>query len=172
MDNGMAMRQRWLGPRGRMMVAFLGILAGLNSLYYAEKKLELGIVDWPYTKFVAWASAVVGDLILPYPLAHVGNAIIADQRTSVLIASGCNGLEAIFLMFAAILAYPATWSRRWRALVLYGALLFGLNLLRVVFLTHMAHMHQEYLDLAHYQIAQGILVVFVLFFWFHYVRGT
>lgn len=156
----------------RMLVTFLAILGGLNFLYYVEKKLDLGIWDWPYTKLVTWISGVLANLVLPYPVVTNANALIADQRTTVFIASGCNGLEALFLMVAGVLAYPAPWARRWRALALYLPLLFVLNLFRVVFLVHMTHMHLQYLDMAHYQVAQGVLIVFVLFFWVNYMRGT
>ena len=161
-----------LGANGRMVVTFLLVLGGLNFLYYAESKLELGMVDRPYTNFVTWVSAQTADMLLPYPVTSQGNALIADMRTTVFVASGCNGLEAIFLMVAGIVAFPASWSRRWRGMAKYVGLLFLLNMVRVVFLVHVAHRYRDYLNVAHYQVAQGILIVFVLFFWVQYIRGS
>jgi exosortase/archaeosortase family protein len=155
----------------RVLLRFVVVLGAVNLAYYADKKLELAMVDGPYTRLVTWSSAAVGRLVLPYPVDSTGFVILADNRNSVYIASGCNGLEAVFLMFAAIVAYPASWRRRLRGLALYVPLLFLLNLIRVVSLVHVAHSHRAVLDLAHFQIAQGILIVFVLVFWVHYVRG-
>ena len=155
----------------RLGVVFLGVLATLDLLYYAESKLELGLVDRPYTRLVAWSGAQVGRLVLPYPVRSQGAVIVADERNSILIASGCNGLEAIFLMVAGIVAYPATWQRRGRALAAYLPALFALNLVRIVALVHVAARHSQYMDLAHYQVAQGILILFVMAFWLNYIRS-
>ena len=157
-------------PRWRLAITFLLILGGINLLYYAEKKLALGIWDQPYTRLVTWTAGSVADLVLPYPIVTRGIAIVAEGRTTVVVVSGCNGLEAIFLIVAGILAYPATWRQRWIGLARYVPALFALNLVRVVFLVHIAHRHPTLMDVSHFQVAQGILIVFVLFFWIHHVR--
>jgi len=156
--------------RWRLAVCFLLILGGLNLLYYAEKKLALGIWDQPYTRLVTWTAGSIAGLVLPYPIVTGGIAIVAEGRTTVVVVSGCNGLEAIFLIVAGILAYPATWHQRWSGLARYVPALFALNLVRVVFLVHIAHRHPTLMDISHFQVAQGILIVFVLFFWIHHVR--
>ena len=158
--------------RWRLAISFVLILAGINLLYYAEKKLALGIWDQPYTRLVTWTAGQVAALVLPYPIRAGGVAIVAEGRTTLIIVSGCNGLEAIFLIVAGILAYPATWRQRWLGLARYVPALYMLNLLRVVFLVHIAHRHPTLMDISHFQVAQGILIVFVLFFWIHYIRRT
>ena len=156
----------------RLVLTFLLILGGLNLAYYLQKKLALGLVDDPYTQLVTLASGAVSSLVLPYPIETIGKVIIADGNVSLFIASGCNGLEAIFLIIAGIFAYPATWSQRWRGLARYAPLLYLLNLVRVVSLVHVAHSYPEYMDVSHFQIAQGVLIVFVLFFWVHFMQGV
>jgi exosortase/archaeosortase family protein len=158
--------------RWRLVLTFLVVLGGMNLVYYAEKKLNLGVLDAPYTQLVTWTAGHTAALVLPYAITVGKYGIVAGGRSTILIASGCNGLEAIFLMVAGIMAYPAPWRRRWGGLVRYVPLLYLLNLIRVVFLVHIAHMHHDYLDISHYQIAQGVLIVFVLFFWINYIRGT
>lgn len=158
--------------RWHLAISFLLILGGLNLLYYAEKKLALGIWDQPYTQLVTWTAGRVAALVLPYPIRSGGIAIEAEGRTTVVIVSGCNGLEAIFLIMAGVFAYPATWRQRWLGLARYVPALYVLNLVRVVFLVHIAHRHPTLMDISHYQVAQGILIVFVLFFWIQYIRTT
>ncbi len=161
------------GPVGwRVLLRFAAILIALNLAYYAEKKLGGAVVDEPYTHAVTWTSAQVARAVLPYSVQSSGRGIVAGGRHSLFIASGCNGLEAIFLMLAAIAAYPATWRRRLRGLAWYLPALFALNLVRVVALVHVAHSHHDLMDVAHYQVAQGILILFVLAFWVHYLRGV
>ena len=160
----------WGDTRVRMAVSFLLILGGLNFLYYLEKKLALGIWDQPYPHFVALLSGYLCRIILPYSISVSGDIIGVDGRTSVIIQSGCNGLEALFLMAAGILSFPASWHQRLGGLARYLPLIFILNLFRVVLLVYIAHSHSAYLNVFHFQIAQGILIVFVLFFWIHYIR--
>ena len=156
----------------RALAIFLTVLGGLNLAYYAEKKLALGIWDGPYTRFVAWVSGAVAQVVLPYRVEVSGKALVVEQMHAVFIASGCNGLEAIFLMVAGIVAFPASWGQRWRGLALYLPLLFVLNVVRVVALTHVAYAYPQHMDFAHRQVGQGALIVFVLFFWVRYIRSV
>jgi exosortase/archaeosortase family protein len=161
-----------VGTGWRVVLRFVVLLGAVNLAYYADKKLASGLVDGPYTRLVTWASAGLGKVVLPYPVDSHQDVIVADLQNSVHVASGCNGLEAVFLMLAAIVAYPGSWRRRLRGLARYIPALFLLNLVRVVALVHVAHSHRAVLDMAHYQIAQGILIVFVVAFWVHYVWGA
>lgn len=149
---------------------FAILIGGFNLVYYLEKLLGGRFLDGPYNRLTAWLSGWLTSIILPYSIRVVGASIIVDQRTSVLIVSGCNGLEAIFLLLAGMLAYPATWSQRWRSLLRYLPALFVLNLFRVVLLVFIAHRHPAYMDVFHFQVAQGVLIVFVLFFWYDHIR--
>jgi exosortase/archaeosortase family protein len=162
------------GPRTmpamwRLGAVFLGTLTALHLAYYADKQLGLGWVDRPYTETVAWVSSHVADWVLPYPVRVDGVSLVADERYTVVVASGCNGIEAVFLMIAGVLAYPATWRQRGRAFCWYLPALYLLNVARVVALTHIAHSYPQYMDVAHYQVAQGILILFVVAFWLHHL---
>ena len=75
-------------------------------------------------------------------------------------------------MVSGILAYPASWDRRARALLIYLPLLSALNLLRVVMLLYIMAVHPTYIHTFHDQIGQGILVVFVFGFWVHHVHSA
>ena len=79
--------------------------------------------------------------------------MLYGERTAVVVRAGCNGVEALFLILAGVLAVPATWAVRGRALVCYLPLLFALNLLRVVGLLYVLARFPEQMSLAHDQIA-------------------
>ena len=88
--------------------------------------------------------------------------MLYGERTAVVVRAGCNGVEALFLILAGVLAVPATWAVRGRTLVCYLPLLFALNLLRVVGVLYVLARFPEQMSLAHDQIAQGIMVVAVM----------
>ncbi|MFP6645510.1 MAG: hypothetical protein VCF24_18405 [Candidatus Latescibacterota bacterium] len=73
--------------------------------------------------------------------------MLYGERTAVVVRAGCNGVEALFLILAGVLAVPATWAVRGRALVCYLPLLFALNLLRVVGLLYVLARFPEQMSL-------------------------
>ena len=90
---------------------------------------------------------------------------LGSERSAIVVRHGCNGIEALLLMMAGILALPATWRTRLRALATYLPVLLVLNLFRVVALLYVFTVHPEYINVAHYQVGQAMMVVFVM----HYV---
>ena len=163
-----------LTPRSQLRAAltFFLLLGLFNGAYQIEKRVSGRILDIPYSRLVTAGAAYVGGWLLPIPVGMRGDITLGSENSAVVVRSGCNGLEAIFLMAAGILAFPASWRRRGQALLVYLPLLFVLNLLRVVMLLFVMAVHPSYIDIFHYQIGQGILVVFVFGFWAHYVHQT
>lgn len=156
----------------RIAVRFFLLLILFSGGYYVEKKVTGQIIDIPYTRLVTLASAWVGQVVMPIPVTMRGDIILGSGNTAVVVRAGCNGLEAIFLMLAGILAYPTSWRRRGQALSLYLPTLFILNLLRVLLLLFVMARYPQYIDVFHYQVGQAVLVVFVFAFWVHYVHWT
>ena len=157
-------------PPFRIVLTFLLLLGLLNGAYQLEKRLSGRILDLPYSGLVTAGAALVGMWTLPIPVDRRGDITLGSGNTEGMVRGGCNGLEAIFLMAAGVLAYPAPWRRRGQALLVYLPILFVLNLLRVAMLLYVMAVHPSYIDFFHYQIGQGVLVVFVFGFWAHYIR--
>ena len=156
----------------RVALTFLLLLGFFNGLYQIEKRVSGRFLDLPYTWLVTRAAACAGDWMLPFPISQKKDMILESKHTAVVVRGGCNGLEALFLLLAGILAFPSSWRRRGMALLLYLPLLFVLNVLRVLMLLFVMAQYPAHIDLFHYQIGQGIMVVFVMTFWVHYVRQT
>jgi len=161
-----------LTPRAqfRGVLVFLLLLGLFNGAYQVEKRLSGRLLDLPYTRLAASGAAILAHLLLPIPVERRDSITLASGRTAVVIRGGCNGLEALFLMAAGILAYPTSWHCRGRAILIYLPILFALNLLRIVMLLYVMAEHPVYIRIFHDQIAQGILVAFVFGFWVHYVH--
>ncbi len=130
---------------GRVIGLFLLILALLHELYQAERRLLDGqIIDVPFTRLVTIAAEGLGNRVLPFEVERRGDIILgtvpstlADSKdqplsTTVVIRGGCNGIGALFLMIAGILALPASWPTRLRTLFRDLPLLFGLSLVRIL----------------------------------------
>ena len=88
----------------------------------------------------------------------------------MVVRGGCNGIEAIFLMVAGILAVPATWNRRLLATAIYLPILYIINLFRVLMLVYVVVVDPALFDTFHHQVGQGVMVIAVMALWVHYVR--
>lgn len=161
-----------LSPPLRMAMTFVVLLGLMNGAYQLERRVSGRYLDAPFTGLVTSASAIAADVLMPFAVERRGINVLGSERSSVVIVSGCNGLEAMFLMIAGILAYPATWRRRGRSLGIYLPALFGLNLLRILMLLYVMVKAPAQIDFFHSVVAQGVLVAFVIGFWIQHVRAA
>lgn len=88
----------------------------------------------------------------------------------VSIEPGCNGVEACLILFAAIVAFPATWGHRLRGL-LWGLLAIqGLNAVRVISLFYLGQWHAGVFRFAHEYLWQGLIMLDVVVVWLIWVK--
>jgi len=139
----------------RFIILFvLFILAGNFSL-------EIPVVDTgliaPWTRANASAAASLTRLFGMDAVAD--GTTLSSQSVSLGIKKGCNGVEALIILGSAILAYPASWSRRMLGLLLGAVGIFGFNILRIVNLLVVAVHFPAELDLFHIFIWQTLIVL-------------
>jgi exosortase H (IPTLxxWG-CTERM-specific) len=96
--------------------------------------------------------------------------IIRDVSTqfAVEIAAGCNGVEAMILLTAAILAFPAPWRYRLWGILIGFAAIQGLNLVRIVSLFFLGMWNETAFEWAHLYIWQALIMLdalIVLLLW-------
>ena len=120
-------------------------------------------LDAIYTGSVVWLSthliALLGiDVTASGAFLHLKNAIME-------VKFGCNGLEAILLYCAAVLAFPASWKQRLWGILLGSMLLQIFNLLRIALLAWVLEYHYGIFDIMHEYITQSIMIAiaFVVF---------
>ena len=99
---------------------------------------------------------------------------ITSPSFAVDVKNGCNGVEAMLILLAAVLAFPAPWRSRLAALAAGALVIQVLNLVRVVSLFWLGAHHREVFDLFHTAVWQTLLILtavglFVL--WSRRVRG-
>ena len=76
---------------------------------------------------------------------------------SISIQNGCNGIEAIVFLVAAILAFPATWRQRAVGLAAAIGVIQLLNLARVVTLFLINRYKPDLFELFHLAIWQTVI---------------
>lgn len=99
---------------------------------------------------------------------RVGNGATTIQLPGVTIQilRGCDGIEAWLLLVSALAVFPIPVRRRLLGLLWGTLLVFGLNLVRIVTLSHLALKKPQWLDLAHGLVWQSLIVLAVAAFVF------
>jgi len=132
--------------------------------------VDLNVVQ-PLTRGI---TALSGALVSAFggSVAVYRNVMTHPDGFAIQVTNGCSGLEAVILLAAAVLAYPAPWrSKAWGLVAGFG-LVMGLNLLRVISLYYIGQYSQAWFDWAHLYawdvliILDGLIVFLV---WLRYL---
>jgi len=111
----------------------------------------------PFTRWIVRTSAAV--------LRAVGEPAVAEgtRLTSaaftVDVKNGCNGVEAMLILVAAVLAFPAGWKARAAGVAAGVLVIQAANLLRVVSLFWLGVHHRAVFDLFHTAVWQTALIL-------------
>ncbi len=152
----------------RFLVVFFVLLVGLFTLQLTPIGQSMVVVPW--TSAVARVSAAIATLIDPSVIAN--GAVLADQRTgfAVEIMAGCNGVEAMIILFAAMMAFPATLKQRLLGLLAGFVAVQSLNLVRILSLFYLGQWSKPVFDWAHLYGWQVLIMMDVLIVWLLWVR--
>ncbi|HEU5182223.1 MAG TPA: exosortase H [Candidatus Polarisedimenticolia bacterium] len=141
----------------------------LGHFFFLIPPVSRALVE-PWTAANArWAAAMANQIESGY--AADGQSVQAGTaRLSVEL--GCNGVDAFCLCASAILAFPASWSRRAIGIGLAMFGVFGLNLVRLSNLYLIARHFPARLELFHVYIWQtliGVLSLGLFLLWGRYL---
>jgi len=92
------------------------------------------------------------------PARSVGTRISAPGF-AVDVKNGCNGVEAMLILVAAVLAFPAPWGRRLAGIAVGIAVIQALNLVRVVSLFWLGVHRRDIFETFHTAVWQTILIL-------------
>jgi exosortase H (IPTLxxWG-CTERM-specific) len=123
--------------------------------------------------YIASISWMAGNLInLAGGLADVNKAVIQHPVNSfaIMVANGCSGLEAVILLVAGILAFPATLRQRIIGCIVGTMTIVTLNLLRIISLYYLGQYSQSWFDWAHFYAWDNLIMIDALVAFFLWVR--
>jgi exosortase H (IPTLxxWG-CTERM-specific) len=154
-----------LAPR---QTRFLIIFAVLLIAFYAV--ITIDAVDrrvvLPFTAALARVSGATLNLIGEKVL--VTGTIISGTRFAVDIRGGCNGLEAVVFVCAAMLAFHAPIRKRILGALAAAAILEALNIIRIDSLYLLGVYHRNVFDMFHLAVWQTLMfgaAVFLFLIW-------
>lgn len=152
------------------------ILFPLLLLVMFVLELTRPVDQWVIGPWTAWLADVSGVLMSVFDEDVVvrGN-IIASASTGFAIAieRGCNGIEAVIILVAAMLAYPARWRDRLIGIAVGFVCVQALNLIRIISLYYLGNWNRVWFDWFHLYVWQALIVVdalVVFLIWLSWIR--
>lgn len=153
----------------RYMLIFLSlqlVLFGINMLAGVQYYLVL-----PWTEFLAHICA---SLVTWFDSsATASGKVLWNHETGfgVSIEPGCNGIEAFIVLFAAVVAFPASWRHKLVGLVVGFVAVQALNVVRVISLFYLGQWNTAVFNFAHEYLWQALIMLDVLVVWLLWVRA-
>ena len=143
------------------LLLFLVVLGGSFALISLNWVNDHAIE--PFTAVVARASGA--GLNLLGQRVTLEGTIIKGSRFAVNIRNGCNGVEAMLIYLAAVIAFPASWRARLSGLGLGIVAIQLVNLVRVIALYLTGVYFPKIFDASHTVIWQSIVILFGVLLW-------
>ncbi len=152
----------------RFSIVFLVLLLGLFALYVVQP-VDRWVVE-PFTSGIAYVST---GLIHLFDADAVSQGKIIRSTANgfaVSIERGCNGMEAVIILFAAIFAFPATWRERLAGFALGFVAIQALNLVRIISLFYLGQYSHTWFEWFHLYLWQALIILDALVVWLLWLR--
>lgn len=152
----------------RFFIIFSVLLIGLFTveiLQPAEKYVIL-----PFTSMIADISVWI---VQAFDDNVIASANVIRDKTSgfgVRIERGCNGLEAVIILFAAIFAFPAPLKNKLIGFVAGFFAIQLLNLVRIISLFYLGQWNYTAFEWFHLYLWQALIILDAMVVWLIWLR--
>lgn len=124
----------------------------------------------PWTHLLAEMSSYIVRMFDTHAIAN--GVILRDTQSgfAVSIQPGCNGIEAIIVLIAAMLAYPAPIKAKVNGIIIGFIAVQSLNVLRIISLFYLGQWDQALFEWAHLYVWQALIMLDVLLVFIIWLR--
>lgn len=96
----------------------------------------------------------------------VDKTLVIGSRFRINIAEGCNGIYALSVVIAGIVAFPARFKPKLIGLILALALVMGLNYVRIITLWYAGIYSTFVFDTMHLYVWEFVIIALGAVFWY------
>jgi exosortase H (IPTLxxWG-CTERM-specific) len=154
-----------------MLKFFAVFIALITSLFFFQ------LTPWGQQYFVVpWTTALAhfcAWLVTTFDHTVIARGkVLIDGVTGggISIEAGCNGVEAMIILLAAIVAFPAPVKHKLIGLAVGFVAVQGLNVVRIVSLFYLSQWHFGIFKFAHEYVWQALIMLDVLVVWLIWLR--
>jgi exosortase H (IPTLxxWG-CTERM-specific) len=124
----------------------------------------------PWTSVVAQVATAAMKAFDPAVVAMGPTVVSTKTGFAVTILAGCNGVEAMIVLIAAMLAFPAPWKHRLLGIAAGIVAIQALNLVRIVSLFYLGQWDRDVFEWAHLYAWQVLVMIDGLVVWLLWLR--
>lgn len=150
-------------------VIFIAILLLLFTLELLNITQATIIIPW--TEFLAWiSSSIVGS----FDHEAVSQGVVLRNQVNgfaVSIQPGCNGVEAMIVLIAAIVAFPSSLKEKFLGISIGFVAIQVLNIIRIISLFYIGQWNETLFNWAHSYIWQALIMLDVLIVFIIWLRS-
>lgn len=152
----------------RFSIIFLVLVISLFALELYEPVRQAVIL--PFTGFLATFSSAIMQLFDPDVISQAD--VIRSESTgqAVQIAAGCNGVEAVIILFAAIFAFPSGFKHKVFGFILGFFAIQILNVIRIISLYYLLQWDKNWFEWFHLYLWQALIILDALIVWLVWLR--
>lgn len=146
----------------RFFVIFIVFFILFQTVHFAVRPHVAPFIVYKLTTAV---SSKVINIITPAEKSFCEREYVISGNFRLKIDRGCEGVEGIFILIAAILAYPAGTGSKIKGL--FGGILivYCFNIARIVGLYYILKYKPDLFDMMHMYVGQTIIIIIaVLYF--------
>jgi exosortase family protein XrtM len=146
----------------RFFVLFIVIFFALQTAYYYSRPYTTPVLVDILTTDV---SSTIINAITPHEKTFVQDGAITDGAFMVEIRRGCEGIEGMLLVIAAVLSFPCAIGAK--IIGIFGGIVFiyVFNLARIAGLYYIVKYKPALFDMVHIYVGQ-IVIIFVALVYF------
>jgi exosortase H (IPTLxxWG-CTERM-specific) len=119
----------------------------------------------PFNEFLAWSTAGMLRLLGTEGVTASG-AGVSSPGFGFTIAEGCNGIYALAIVLAGIIAFPARWKPKLAGLVMATVFVMALNYIRLLTLWYAGNSLAWLFDTIHLYIWEFVIIALGAGFWY------
>ncbi len=152
----------------RFAILFVVLLLVLFTIEVLQPVQDAVIL--PFTSGIAWVSVFLIELF-DDGVVSMGKVIRdLDSGFAISIEPGCNGVEALIILFAAIFAFPASLKHKLIGFAIGFLAIQGLNLVRIISLFYMGQWNMTWFNWFHLYLWQALIILDALVVWLIWLR--
>ncbi|MGY6555554.1 MAG: exosortase H [Wenzhouxiangella sp.] len=152
----------------KFSIIFVVLLLGLFTIEILQPVQDHVIL--PFTSALASISVFIIELFDSG--VESSGKVIRDLESgfAVSIEPGCNGVEALIILFAALFAFPAPLKYKLIGFAIGFFAIQGLNLVRIISLFYMGQWNMTWFNWFHLYLWQALIILDALVVWLIWLR--
>ena len=145
----------------KFFIIFILLFVFLQTIHFAVRSRVAPLLVYKLTTSV---SSTVINLITPAEKTKNLQEYIISGNFRLKIARGCEGIEGIFILIAAILAYPVGFKSKLKGLGGGILIIYCFNIARIVGLYFTLKYKPSLFDMMHMYVGQTVIIIIAVIY--------